>query len=75
MNIPALSTEQMVEVDRLMTMKYSIELIQMMENAGTNLAKLAGQMLGDFALRTIGMCAVWTGEQRWRWDGGCPPSA
>ncbi len=34
-------TDQMVEVDRLMIETYRIELIQMMENAGRNLAALA----------------------------------
>jgi len=38
---PLLSTEQMIEVDRLMIDDYHIELIQMMENAGRNLAVLA----------------------------------
>jgi NAD(P)H-hydrate epimerase len=44
--IPVLSTEQMVEVDRLMIEEYQITLIQMMENAGRNLAELARRMLG-----------------------------
>ena len=35
-----LSTEEMIEVDRLMTDVLKIELIQMMENAGRNLARL-----------------------------------
>lgn len=39
--IPYLSTEQMVEVDRAMIEDYGIELVQMMENAGRNLAHLA----------------------------------
>ena len=39
--VPNLTTEQMVEVDRLMIEDYRIELIQMMENAGRNLAHLA----------------------------------
>jgi NAD(P)H-hydrate epimerase len=39
--IPAITTEQMQEVDRLMIDVYHIELIQMMENAGWNLAELA----------------------------------
>ena len=39
--VPSLSTAQMVEVDRLMIEKYRIELIQMMENAGRNLAHLS----------------------------------
>ena len=48
MNIPWYSgemsyvtTEQMIEVDRAMMEDYQIELIQMMENAGRNLATLA----------------------------------
>ena len=39
--IPTISTEQMRKVDDLMINKYGIELIQMMENAGANLAELA----------------------------------
>jgi len=45
MDIPVLNTEQMVEVDRLMIEDFGIELIQMMENAGRNLANLTGKML------------------------------
>ncbi|NKQ36778.1 MAG: NAD(P)H-hydrate epimerase [Chloroflexi bacterium] len=40
-SIPFLNTEQMREVDRAMIEDYHIELIQMMENAGRNLAHLA----------------------------------
>lgn len=40
-NIPHLSTQQMIEVDRAMMEDFHIELIQMMENAGRNLAHLA----------------------------------
>lgn len=39
--IPFVDTAQMVEVDRAMIEDYHIELIQMMENAGRNLAHLA----------------------------------
>ncbi|KPK65358.1 MAG: hypothetical protein AMS21_04880 [Gemmatimonas sp. SG8_38_2] len=39
--VPSLSTVQMAEVDRLMIKAYHIELVQMMENAGRNLAHLA----------------------------------
>ncbi len=39
--VPHLTTAQMVEVDRLMIEEYHIELVQMMENAGRNLAHLA----------------------------------
>lgn len=52
--LPALSTDQMREVDRLMIEEYHIHLIQMMENAGRNLALLAVRMLnGDVADRPI----------------------
>ncbi len=39
--VPCLTTEQMIEVDRAMVEDYRIELVQMMENAGRNLAHLA----------------------------------
>ncbi len=39
--IPKITTEQMVEVDRLMIETYHIDLLQMMENAGRCLAILA----------------------------------
>ncbi len=39
--VPYLTTDQMREVDRAMIEDYKIELIQMMENAGRNLAHLA----------------------------------
>lgn len=42
--IPRLTTEQMIEVDRLMIEVYQIELIQMMENAGRTLATLAREL-------------------------------
>lgn len=38
--VPYLTTAQMVEVDRAMMQDYHIELLQMMENAGRNLAHL-----------------------------------
>ena len=44
--VPTLTTAQMVEVDRLMIEEYGIQLIQMMENAGRNLADQARRMLG-----------------------------
>ena len=46
-DIPYLSTEQMIEVDRAMIEDYKIELIQMMENAGRNLATLARERFLD----------------------------
>ena len=46
MSVPALTTAQMAEVDRLMMDEYGILLIQMMENAGRNLAELSRRTLG-----------------------------
>ncbi len=40
-SVPYLTTDQMRDVDRAMIEDYHIELIQMMENAGRNLAHLA----------------------------------
>jgi len=54
MSLPALTAAQMAEVDRLMIDEYGILLIQMMENAGRNLAELARRMLdGKLAGRKI----------------------
>lgn len=46
-DVPYLTTEQMIEVDRAMMHDYKIELIQMMENAGRNLAHLARERFFD----------------------------
>ncbi len=46
---PALTTAQMAEVDRLMVDEFGIALIQMMENAGRNLAELARRLSGGSA--------------------------
>ena len=40
-NVPFITTDQMREVDRAMIEDYGISLVQMMENAGRNLAQLA----------------------------------
>lgn len=40
-DVPYVTTEQMIEVDRAMMEDFRIDLIQMMENAGRNLAHLA----------------------------------
>jgi len=39
--VPQITTQQMIEVDHLMIDHYGITLFQMMENAGLNLARLA----------------------------------
>jgi len=46
-DVPDLTTEQMLEIDRAMIEDYGIELIQMMENAGRNLAHLARERFLD----------------------------
>ena len=48
--VPAVTASQMREVDRAMIEDFHIELVQMMENAGHNLASLAG---GLYAPRTV----------------------
>ena len=55
--IPVISTEQMIEVDRLMIESYGISLLQMMENAGRNLAILAKRQLGIISDKT-NICVV-----------------
>ncbi len=53
-SLPALSSDQMRQVDALMVAEYGIEPIQMMENAGRNLADVAQAMLdGDLAQRPV----------------------
>ncbi len=54
-----LTTEQMVEVDRAMVQDYRILLIQMMENAGRNLAHLARTrfLAGDPRGRAVAVMA------------------
>jgi len=54
-SMPWLTTKQMVEVDRLMIEDLGIELIQMMENAGRNLAHLARERFlgGDPTGKTV----------------------
>jgi NAD(P)H-hydrate epimerase len=55
MKVPFLTTDQMREVDRLMIEEYGIELIQMMENAGRNLATAGRDLFlaGDPAGRRV----------------------
>jgi len=44
--VPAVTTDQMREVDRIMVEELGISLVQMMENAGRSLAVVARDMLG-----------------------------
>jgi NAD(P)H-hydrate epimerase len=45
-DLPVVSVEQMAEVDRIMIEEIGVSLLQMMENAGRNIAELARFMLG-----------------------------
>lgn len=45
--VPAVTTEQMIEVDRIAIEETGPNLFQMMENAGRNLAELTIQTLGE----------------------------
>jgi NAD(P)H-hydrate epimerase len=58
-DVPYISTSQMREVDRLMIEEYRIELMQMMENAGRNLAHLARVRFldGDPRGKTVAVAA------------------
>lgn len=58
-SVPYLTTEQMVEVDRAMMEDFRIDLVQMMENAGRNLAHLARKLFldGDPRNRAIAVLA------------------
>jgi NAD(P)H-hydrate epimerase len=55
LDVSYLSTEQMVEVDRLMVEEFGIDLVRMMENAGRSLAHLARHRFldGDPRRKTV----------------------
>ncbi len=53
MDIPALTEDQMREVDRIMIEDLGIQLMQMMENAGRNLATLALRRFGPGAVTVL----------------------
>ena len=46
-DVPSLTVAQMIEVDRIMVEDLGITLLQMMENAGRNLARLAAARLSE----------------------------
>lgn len=52
-NLPVLTTQQMIEVDRLMIEEWGITLIQMMENAGRNMAELSRRLLSGVQNKKI----------------------
>ena len=77
--LPYLTTEQMIEVDRAMIEDFGIELVQMMENAGRALAHLArerflgGDPLGKRSPSWPARAA--TAAVRWSARGGCTTGA
>ena len=46
-DVPYITTEQMIEVDRAMIEDFGIDLVRMMENAGRSLAHLARERFLD----------------------------
>ena len=52
-SVPSVTTEQMREVDRLMIEEYGIVLLQMMENAGRSLARLAASLTAGTPGRSV----------------------
>lgn len=55
--VPAITAEQMREVDRIAMEEFGLGILQMMENAGRNLAENAIDMLGE----TVGEIAILAG--------------
>jgi NAD(P)H-hydrate epimerase len=51
--VPAVTADQMREVDRAMVEDLHIELVQMMENAGRSLADLAQQLFGPASVTVL----------------------
>ncbi|HEB12929.1 MAG TPA: NAD(P)H-hydrate epimerase [Actinobacteria bacterium] len=60
--VPTISTQQMREVDRLMIEEFNVQLLQMMENAGGNLAELARRLLGGSVASKLITVAVGKGN-------------
>jgi len=56
--VPFLTTDQMIEVDRAMTEEYGIDLVRMMENAGRGLADLARELFLDGDARRRGIVVL-----------------
>ena len=65
MEIPRVTTAQMMEVDRLMTDRYQITLTQMMENAGRSLADLALHGFRQGTLRPLLERGLVAGDERY----------
>ena len=59
--VPAITTEQMREIDRIAIEETGPNLYQMMENAGRNLATVALEMVGDESLESRILVLAGTG--------------
>jgi NAD(P)H-hydrate epimerase len=55
--LPAVTRNQMREIDRLAIEEYNITLLQMMELAGRNLAELAARLAGSLRGRSVAVLA------------------
>ena len=65
-SLPSVDTDQMIEVNRAMIEDFHIALIQMMENAGRNLAHLARvRFLGGDPRGKIGPSSD---DERHQWE-------
>ena len=74
--LPALTTEQMREVDRVIVEDLHIELVQMMENAGRSLAELAIDRFSPGSV-TVTSCQSPPLRLRllpWAWPGALSPT-
>ena len=58
-----IDTEQMIEVDRVMIEDLHIELIQMMENAGRNLARLVHRLFAPASVAIAKRAALEAGDE------------
>ena len=62
LRVPVITTDQMKKVDLIAVERYGIQLIQMMENAGRNLAELAKRLLGNLFQKNHLFVAVGKGN-------------
>src|SRR2546428_10443390 len=73
--VPAVTADQMREVDRLMIETFRISLVQMMELAGRTLAALVRLRLGGLVSGQSVVVAVGTGHNGGGGFGSPPPLA
>jgi len=71
--VPAVTAEQMLEVDRLAMETYHLGILQMMENAGRNLAHHVLELITE--KKCCGDCPRRTWGQWWWWHLLCAAPA